>query len=45
MNNLKIFKTIATYIFVIFIEIILIYLMIFLYFITYNYIIIHHLLP
>jgi hypothetical protein len=49
MNNLKIFKMIATYVVVIFIEIVVIYLMFFLYFITYNYIIkiipIHHLLP
>ena len=38
MNNLKIFKMIATFIVVIFIEIIAMYLMIFLYFIIYNYI-------
>jgi hypothetical protein len=49
MNNLKIFKMTATFIVVIFIEIIVIYLMFFLYLITYNYIIkiihVHHLLP
>ena len=38
MNNLQIFKMTATYIVIIFIEIIVIYLIIFLYFITYNYI-------
>jgi len=40
MNNFKIFKMTATYIVVIFIEIIVMYLIIFLYFIT-----IHYLLP
>ncbi len=45
MNNLKIFKITVTYIVLIFIEIIVIYLMFFLYFITYNYISTYHLLP